>query len=72
MTFDQHPHDVANRIAKVVNDCDLLLASENLGTEDRIRVEATRLKWIQVAKQRRLETTVVFYLTHQVLGLRTN
>jgi hypothetical protein len=72
MTFDQHPHVMALRIATVVYDCDLLLASDNLGTEDRMRITATRLKWLEEAKQRLIETKVVLHCTYEVLGLRTN
>lgn len=72
MTFDQHPHVMALRIAKVIYDCDLLLAAENLGAEDRIRITATRLKWLRVAKDKSIETKVVIHCTYEMLGLRIN
>ena len=72
MTFNENPHVMAYRIAKIVHDCDVLLASENMAVDDRVKVSATRCRWLYEAKERDIETKVVLHCTYEVLGLRLN
>ena len=72
MTSNQHPSVMAFRIAKIIYDCDLLLASDNLDIDDRVRTLTTRAKWMHEAKLKGLETKVVLHCTYEVLGLRLN